>query len=202
MNFTGPKVKLSRKLGIALTPKARKYMENKPYPPGQHGPTKRKGFKMTDYKKQLLEKQKLRYQYNVSEKQLRNYYAQAKKATETTTPEALVQILESRLDAIVFHGGFAGSIFAARQYVTHGHFLVNNKKVNLPSYHLKPGDIISVRDKSKKMIPINDAVKIAAPPSYLQLNKPKLELTYLSKPPRVDIPVICDEILVIEYYSK
>lgn len=201
MNFTGPKVKLSRKLGIALTPKARKYMENKPYPPGQHGPNKRRGFKVTDYKKQLLEKQKLRYQYNISEKQMRNYYEEAKRA-EGSTPETLVQILESRLDAAVFHGGFAGSIFAARQYVNHGHFLVNNKKVNLPSYRLKPGDIISVREKSKKMPPLNDAVKIAAPPTYLQLNKPKLELTYLNKPARVDIPVICDEILVIEYYSK
>lgn len=201
MNYTGPKVKLSRKLGIALTPKAEKYMKEKPYPPGQHGPTKRKGFKMTDYKKQLLEKQKLRYQYDISEKQLRKYFARAKK-TVGSTPEALVQLLESRLASIVHHGGLARSIFAARQYVTHGHFLVNNQKVNMPSYELKPGDIITLRDKSKKMQPINDAVKGANPPQYIQLNKPKMELTYLSKPPRTDIPVICDEILVIEYYSR
>jgi len=200
MNFTGPKVKLSRKIGVALTPKARKYMENKPYPPGQHGPGKRKG-KTSDFKKQLFEKQKLRYQYNISEKQMSNYYAEAKRR-DGSTPENLLQILEARLDALVLRGGLAGSVYASRQLINHGHILVNGKKLDRPSYNVNPGDVLSVREKSRKMALINTAVKIAHPPSYLTLDKPKMEVTFLNTPSRSEIPVICDEILVIEYYSR
>lgn len=202
MNFTGPKVKLSRKIGVALTPKARKYMENKPYGPGQHGPSKRKGGKMSDFKKQLFEKQKLRYQYNISEKQMSNYYAEAKRR-EGSTPENLLKLLECRLDALVLRGGLAGSIYASRQLINHGHIFVNGKKLDKPSYMVKPGDVLSVREKSRKMTLINTAIKIAHPPSYLSLDKPKMEVTFLNVPAsRAEIPVVCDEILVIEYYSR
>jgi small subunit ribosomal protein S4 len=201
MNYTGPKVKLSRKFGVALTPKARKYMENKPYPPGQHGPDMRKNAKMSDFKKQLFEKQKLRYQYNISEKQMSKYYDEAKRR-EGSTPENLLQILECRLDALVLRGGLAGSIYASRQLINHGHIFVNGKKLDKPSYMVKPGDVLSVKEKSRKMQLINNAVKLAHPPSYLALDKPKMEVTFLHRPSRADIPVICDEILVIEYYSR
>lgn len=200
MNFTGPKVKLSRKIGVALTPKARKYMENKPYGPGQHGPSKRRG-KSSDYQKQLAEKQKLRYQYNISEKQMSNYYAEAKRRSGST-PENLLQILEARLDALVLRGGLAGSIYASRQLINHGHIFVNGKKLDKPSYVVKAGDVLSIKEKSRKMELINKAVKLAHPPSYLSLDKPKMEVTFLNTPSRAEIPVVCDEILVIEYYSR
>lgn len=201
MNYTGPKVKLSRKFGVALTPKARKYMENKPYPPGQHGPGMRKNAKMSDFKKQLFEKQKLRYQYNISEKQMSKYYNEAKRR-DGSTPENLLQILECRLDALVLRGGLAGSIYASRQLINHGHIFVNGRKLDKPSYMVKPGDVLSVKEKSRKMQLINNAVKLAHPPSYIALDKPKMEVIFLNKPSRADIPVICDEILVIEYYSR
>jgi len=201
MNYTGPKVKLSRKIGVALTPKARKVMEDKPYPPGQHGPSKRRGNKMSEFKKQLFEKQKLRLQYNISEKQLSNLYAKAKKTTGST-PEALLQLLESRLDALVHRGGLANTMYASRQLINHGHIFVNGKKLDRPSYQVKPGDILSIKEKSRSMKLINESVKLAHPPAYLSLNKPKLEVTYLNKPSRAEIPVVCEEILVIEYYSR
>jgi small subunit ribosomal protein S4 len=200
MNYTGPKVKLSRKLGIALTPKAKKYMEKKPYPPGQHGSKRR--MRVSDYKRQLFEKQKLRYQYNINERQMRVIFAKASAMKGTTTPEAMVQLLEARLDAVVLRGGLARSIFAARQYVSHGHFLVDGKKVDRPSYRVKPGQVISVRQKSKKMEMFHNAVKAAYPPPYIELDKPSLSVKYLYTPRRDEIPVICNEILVVEYYSR
>ena len=110
MKYNGPKVKLSRKLGVALTPKAGKYMEKKPYGPGQHGPTKFRRDKMSDYKRQLVEKQRLRAQYNIHERQMRNYYKKAAQKSGSTS-ENLIQMLESRLDAVVLRGGLARTIF-------------------------------------------------------------------------------------------
>src|SRR5919109_3077612 len=115
MKYTGPKVKLSRSLGIALTPKAAKYMERRPYPPGQHGAQK-KHRRGSDYKQQLLEKQRLRFQYNITERQMRNYFHKAERS-RLNTGDALIQLLERRLDATVLHGGLAKTIYAARQYV-------------------------------------------------------------------------------------
>lgn len=200
MNYTGPKVKLSRKIGVSLTPKAGKYMEKKPYGPGQHGQSRRS--RMSDYKKQLMEKQKLRYQYNISEKQMRNAYDKANRM-KGTTPENLILLLESRLDAVVLRGGLARSIFAARQYVNHGHILVDGKKVDIASYKVKPGQVISVKEKSRKLECFHNAVKFAAPPEYLSIDKPALKITYLNNPQqRDDVPVVCNVILVVEYYSR
>jgi len=127
MKFTGPKIKKSRRLGIALTPKAEKYLERRPHPPGQHGPSRRRG-KQSDYGKQLVEKQRLQYQYNLSEKQVRRYY-QAASRKQGNTAEFLLQLIETRLDALVLRSGFARSIYQARQLVSHAHFNVNGKKV-------------------------------------------------------------------------
>ena len=131
MKYNGPKVRLSRKLGLPLTTKAERYRENKPYPPGQHGLRRRR--RPSNYSQQLMEKQRLRFQYNVSERQLRNYFAHAA-GKKGVTGDNLVAILETRLDALVLRTGFAPTIFAARQVVGHGYSHGNGRKVNIPSF--------------------------------------------------------------------
>lgn len=201
MNYTGPKVKLSRKLGIQLTQKKSKKADKMSYPPGQHGASKRRG-KQSDYGKQLMEKQRLRLQYNVSEKQMGNYY---KKATSITgnTADILIGLLETRLDSLVLRSGLAPSIYAARQFVSHGHILVNGKKVDIPSYQVKPGDTFSVKEKSRKIPAFAESVRESSAPSYLEVNKADFSATLVNMPAtREDIPTICELSLVIEYYSR
>ena len=160
VNFTGPKVKKSRALGVALTPKAQKYMKNRPYPPGQHGQRRRR--RPSDYGVQLLEKQRLRFQYNVSESQLRKAYKQATRMPGSTG-DNLVQLLETRMDCLVLRAGLAPTIYAARQYVTHGHFRLNGKKATIPSQRLKVGDVITVREKSQQEPDLQRAQGAVAP---------------------------------------
>ncbi|TAE26632.1 MAG: 30S ribosomal protein S4 [Candidatus Kapaibacterium sp.] len=200
MNYTGPKVRLSRKLGIAMTLKAGKLMERKPNPPGQHGGNKRRA-KVSDYGKQLFEKQRLRLQYNVHERQLRRYVDKAQRSLGNTG-EILVQILEARLDAVIYRAGLARSIYAARQYVTHGHIEVNGKQVDIASYHVKINDTISVREKSRKLICFQEAIRTSAPPAYLEVAKSSLSVKMLYVPPREEVPIICEIPLVVEYYSR
>lgn len=202
MKYTGPKVKLSRRLGIPLTAKAAKVMEKKPYPPGQHGPAKqfRRG-RQSAYERQLLEKQRLRGQYNISEKQLRNYYKKAIKRSGNTG-ENLVQLLESRLDAIVLRGGLASTIYAARQFVSHGHMQVNGKRVNIASYQVMPGDVVSVRPKSQKLQMFQDAVESANPPDYVSIDRSQFSVQYLQLPRVIDVPIVCEVAQVIEFYSR
>lgn len=199
MNFTGAKVKKSRALGVALTPKAQKYMKDRPFPPGQHGQRRRR--RLSDYGVQLLEKQRLRFQYNISEKQLVRAYTTATRMPGSTG-DNLMQVLESRLDALVLRAGMAPTIYAARQYVTHGHFLVNGKKASIPSMRLKPGDVISVRDKSKKSVIFGDLFAGGPVSPYITFDQNNMtaRLDYL--PPREEIPVMCAEHLVVEYYSR
>lgn len=199
-NYTGAKVRLSRKLGIALTAKARKFMDRKPYAPGQHGPSKRRA-KVSDYGKQLLEKQRLRLQYNVHERQMRKYYDKANRKVGNTG-EILIQLLESRLDAVVFRSGFARSMYASRQYVTHGHVLVNGKRVNIPSYQVKVNDVIEVKEKSRKLPCFQEALRTSAPPAYLEVAKASMTAKYLYVPQREEVPVVCDIPLVVEFYSR
>jgi len=201
MKYTGPKVKLSRALGIPLTEKAARVMEKKPHPPGAHGRTQSFRRKLSDYKRQLLEKQKLRAQYNIHERQLRNYYEKALKA-QGNTGENLLRLLELRLDAAVLRGGLARTIYAARQYVSHNHLLVNGKRVNIPSYGLKVGDVITVKPKSQQLACFRDAAADAQPISYLALDKSTLSITVVAEPQRAEIPIICDLPQVIEFYSR
>lgn len=202
MNYTGPKVRLSRQLGIALTPKAAAVMERKSYPPGQHGPAKGKGQKMSDYKRQLLEKQKLRFQYNIrDEKQLRRYYEKASRK-KGVTAENLIQLLESRLDSLVLRGGLAKTIYQARQWVVHGHVQVNGKPVDLPAYSLQAGDVVSVHPQSRKIDGFHAAMQQAHPTDYVQLSKGDLSVILLRVPTREEVPIQCDVVQVIEYYSK
>jgi len=202
MKFTGPKVKMSRALGVALTPKAQKYMEKRPYPPGQHGPNKMRAKKKSVYGEQLLEKQRLRFQYNISERQLRNYFKKAVRK-KGRTGEVLVQQLEMRLDAFVYRAGFARSIYAARQYVDHGHMELNGRWVNMPSAAVKVGDVLTIRAKSIENVHIRSAFDYSPPPPpYIERAKEELTARYVAVPRREDIPVICDENAIVEFYSR
>jgi len=200
MKYTGPKIKKSRRLGVALTPKSEKYLERRPHPPGQHGPSRRRG-KQSDYGKQLVEKQRLQYQYNLTEKQVRKYYAAASRK-QGNTAEILLQMIEVRLDAIVLRAGLARSIYQARQLVSHAHFRVNGKKVNIPSYSVRVGDVITVREKSRDLDIFPTAQQIAATPEYLTVNDKELTATLSRLPEHSEVPVQCEMPLVVEFYSR
>lgn len=200
MNYTGPKVKLSRKVGINMNNKASKYAAKKPYPPGQHGQSKRRG-KLSDYGRQLLEKQRLKLQYNVSEKQLRRAYKEASSHTGNTG-DLLLQYLEHRLDALVFRSGLASSLYAARQYVGHGHILVNGKRVDIPSYKVKVNDVISIKEKSQKIEAIQNSVRDSGSAPYLETSKADFSAKLIYEPPVEEIPINCEIPLVVEYYSR
>jgi small subunit ribosomal protein S4 len=203
VNQSRPKVKKSRALGVALTPKAVKYFERRPYPPGQHG----RGRKQTsDYKVRLLEKQRLRAQYDINERQMVRAYDRARKVTGKTG-EALIVELERRLDALVLRSGLARTIYQARQMVVHGHIAVNDRKVDKPSYRLRPDDVVTVRERSRGKHPFLVAREGGwAPdgeiPRYLQVNLEALAFRLDREPVRSEIPVICDEALVVEFYAR
>jgi small subunit ribosomal protein S4 len=200
MKYTGPKVKKARRLGIALSPKCEKYLERRPHPPGQHGPSRRRG-KQSDYGKQLIEKQRLQYQYNLTEKQVRRYY-QAASRKQGNKADILLQLIETRLDALVLRAGMARSIYQARQLVSHAHFLVNGKKVNIPSYAVRVGDVISVREKSRNLDIFPAAQQIATTPEYLTVDDKKLTATLNRLPEHNEVPVQCELPLVVEFYSR
>ncbi|KOU12207.1 30S ribosomal protein S4 [Streptomyces sp. MMG1522] len=202
-NQSRPKVKKSRALGIALTPKAVKYFEARPYPPGEHGRGRKQN---SDYKVRLLEKQRLRAQYDISERQMARAYDRAKKA-EGKTGEALVVELERRLDALVLRSGIARTIYQARQMVVHGHIEVNGGKVDKPSFRVRPDDIVQVRERSRSKVPFQVAREggydtDGETPRYLQVNLKALAFRLDRDPNRKEIPVICDEQLVVEYYAR
>ncbi len=177
-------------------------VERRGFPPGQHGQSRRT--KISEYGVQLREKQKIRRTYGLMERQFRNYFARALKQTGRTG-EILVKMLERRLDNTIYRLGLAPSRKAARQMVTHGHFLVNSKGVDIPSYLLRPGDVIQVRDKSKKLEVIHSSMKRMkdnAMLPWLSLDKASMSGTFLNVPERADIPLNADEQLIVELYSK
>ncbi len=200
MSTKRPKIKISRRLGIAITPKAHAFLEKRPFGPGQHGPNKRRA-KLSDYGRQLNEKQKLRHQYNIREKQLTNYYKKAIRK-QGNPAENLIRILESRLDAVVLRAGFARTIYQARQLVGHGHFQVNGKKVDVPSYQLRVGDVVTVRTKSQECAAIIGSIDASNPPAYLNVNTKELKVTVDRVCEREEVPVICELSLVVEFYSR
>lgn len=202
-NQKRPKVKIARALGIPLTPKSVKYFEARPYPPGQHGRGRKQN---SDYKVRLVEKQRLRAQYDLSETQLSRAFDKARKV-EGKTGEALVALLETRLDALVLRSGIARTIYQARQMVVHGHIEVNGQKVNRPSFQLKPGFVVTVRDRSKEKTPFVVAREggnagEGQTPKYLEVNLKALAFRLDRLPQRREVPVICDEQLVVEYYAR
>jgi len=201
---TRSKTRLSRALGIALTPKAAKYLEKRPYAPGQHGRTKRKTD--SDFAVRLREKQRLRAQYGIREAQLRKTFQEAKRS-DGLTGENLVELLEMRLDALVLRSGFARTMAQARQLVVHRHILVNGELVDRPSFRVKPGQQIHVRAKSEGMEPFQVAaagghVDVLPPvPGYLDVRLDKLEAVLVRRPKRAEVPITCEVQLVVEYYA-
>jgi small subunit ribosomal protein S4 len=198
---TGSKVRLSRALGIALTPKAARHLERRPYPPGQHG---RGRHRVSDYKTRLLEKQRLRAQYDLDEAQLRRSLAHAVHSRRKTG-QALLEDLETRLDALVLRAGFASTIYQARQAVSHGHVTVNGRRLDRPSFRVQPGDVIEIAERSKAKHPFVVAATgqhVAEVPPYLAVDSQALRARLLRLPERHEIPVICDEQLVVEFYSR
>jgi small subunit ribosomal protein S4 len=201
---TRSKTRLSRALGIPLTPKAAKYLEKRPYAPGEHGRTKRKTD--SDYAVRLREKQRLRAQYGIREAQLRRVFQEARRA-EGLTGENLVELLEMRLDALIVRAGIARTTAQARQMVVHRHILVDGQLVDRPSYRLKPGQLIHVKERSEGMEPFQVAaagghVDVLPPvPGYLDVEIDKLHATLLRRPKRAEVPVTCEVQLVVEYYA-
>ena len=201
---TRAKVRQSRALGIALTPKAARYLEKRPYGPGQHGRTKRKSD--SDYAVRLREKQRLRAQYGIREKQLVIAFKEAKRQ-DGLTGENLVELLEMRLDALVLRAGFARTTAQARQMVVHRHILVDGQLVDRPSFRVKPGQLIHVKTKSEGLEPFQVAAagghaEVLPPvPGYLEVELDKLQARLVRRPKRAEVPVTCDVQLVVEYYS-
>ncbi|MDG4832066.1 30S ribosomal protein S4 [Solwaraspora sp. WMMD1047] len=203
MNKPRPKAKLSRALGIPLTRKCVRYFERRPFPPGVHGRQRRR---TSDYQVRLLEKQRLRHQYNISETQLRRAFDDAVQGPGKTG-DSLVSLLERRLDAVVHRAGLARTIYQARQLVAHGHFTVDGTKVDRPSYRLRPGQVVAVRERSRSKPPFQLAAAGAHAPegpgaAYLSVSLADLRATLVREPARREVPVICDEQLVVEYYSR
>ena len=199
-----PKGKLVRKFGenIFGNPKYDSLLNKKPYTPGQHGPTRRR--RLSNYGIQLREKQKIKAMYGVLERQFRNYFHKAEKMTGETGTN-LLQLLECRLDNVVYRLGLASTRSQARQLVSHAHFLLNNHKCNYPSATVKPGDIIQVRNKSKKIEFIMESMKrikgdIELP--WLELDKAKMTGTFIAVPERDEMALTVNEQLVVELYSK
>lgn len=197
------KFKIDRRLGVNLWGKAKSPVNKRNYGPGQHGQNRKK---TTDYGVQLHAKQKLKGVYgNVSEKQLRRYYAEAIRRKGDSS-ENLIGLLESRLDSLVYRMKFVPSVFAARQFVSHGHVLVNGKKVNIPSYLVKVGDEIAVRSKAKEMAVVIEALAATdrEVPDYIEVDANEMKGKYTRTPKLMDVPYATsmEPNLVIEFYSR
>ena len=198
--YTGPKSKIARKFGEAIFGDDKSF-EKKSYPPGQHGNARRRG-KKSEYSVQLMEKQKAKYTYGILEKQFRNLFQTAKRK-EGVAGEILLQLCESRLDNVVYRMGVSRTRSGARQLVSHRHITVNGELVNIPSYSLKAGDVIGVREKSKSLLAIQDALSAnSSVYEWISWNSDKLEGTYVSIPERTQIPENIKEQLIVELYSK
>ena len=198
--YTGPKTKISRKFGEPLFGEDRS-LEKKNYPPGQHGNTKRRA-KKSEYAIQLMEKQKAKYTYGILEKQFRNIYDKANRG-KGITGELLLQLCESRLDNVVYRMGISNTRDGARQLVSHKHILVNGSIVNIPSYTLRPGDKISIREKSKSLKSIESSLREnLSEYEWIKFNRERLEGEFVSLPEREQIPENIKEQLIVEIYSK
>lgn len=198
------KYKISRRLGENLWGRGKDPVNKREYAPGQHGQTRRR--KTSDYGLQLKAKQRLKGYYgNITEKQFRRTYDEASRRRGDTS-ENLIGLLESRLDAVVYRMGVVPTVFAARQFVNHGHILVNGKRVNIPSYRLSVGDEITVRERSRDLLIVQEAVQNAerSVPEYLEFDNKKLSAKFLRLPQLAEVPyaTVQEPNLVIEFYSR
>jgi len=198
--YTGPKTKIARRFGEPIFG-ADKSLEKKNYAPGQHGNSRRRS-KKSEYAVQLLEKQKAKYTYGILEKQFRNLYKKASSKTGVTG-EILLQLCERRLDNTVYRMGISPTRSGARQLVSHRHITVNGGIVNIPSYSMRPGDVIEVREKSKALEAITDSVKSnSSVYEWLEFSSDSLKGTFVAVPERSQIPENIKEQLIVELYSK
>ena len=197
--YTGPRLRIVRRLGTDLPGLTRKVADRRPYPPGQHGQGRQR---FSEFKKQLYEKQKLRFNYGVNERQLRRLFSEAQRSRD---PAGLVllRLLESRLDNVCYRAGFASTIPAARQLVVHGHVMVDGRKVDRPSYRVKPGQEIAVRPASRNMDTVKNSISapVLRTPSYLSVDANTFTARMETEPAREDTPIQVEEQLVVEYYS-
>lgn len=198
--FTGPKCKACRRARTQLCQSKRCATERRPYPPGEHG---RGRVRESDYQVQLREKQKLRTMYGVLERQFRRYYKEAARRPGITG-EHILQMLEQRLDNVVWRAGLAATRPQARQLVNHGHFQVNGRKVDIPSYQVKPGDVITMKDRSKDMIVIQHSIDTQdrLVPDWIVVNVDDRQITVNDHPRRDQIDTDINEQLIVELYSK
>lgn len=197
--YTGPAYKRSRRVGISTLENGKELVK-KPYGPGQHG-NGRKG-KLSNYGVQLVEKQKIRFIYGISEKQLKKTFERAAKL-KGIHGENILKLLESRLDNIVYRMGLASTRSGARQFVNHGHVSVNGRKVDIPSYQVKPGDVVAVRENSKDHKAMKESLeKVTKTVDYVSFDKNKLEGTYIRLPERSELSSDVNESLLVEFYNK
>lgn len=203
-NRSRKQVRLSRALGIALTPKAERYMQRRPYRPGEHG---RGRTKDSDYSIRLKEKQRLRAQYGIREAQMKRVWEEARRS-EGLAGENLVELLEMRLDALVLRAGFARSMAQARQIVVHRHIVVDGRIVDRPSYRVNPGQVVQVKARSQASPSFLQAAAgahrdvLPKVPEYLDVELEKLRFTLVRRPKRAEVPVTCDVQMVVEHYSR
>ncbi|MFV0566725.1 MAG: 30S ribosomal protein S4 [Flavobacteriaceae bacterium] len=198
--YTGPKTKIARKFGEAIFGDDKSF-EKRNYPPGQHGNNRRRG-KKSEYAIQLQEKQKAKYTYGILERQFRNIFKKAR-AAQGITGEVLLQLCESRLDNVVYRMGIAPSRSSARQLVSHRHITVNGELVNIPSYQLKAGDVVAVREKSKSLDVIEKSLSGSSHVyEWITWNDDTKQGTYVSVPARIQIPENINEQFIVELYSK
>ncbi|NBI30683.1 30S ribosomal protein S4 [Chengkuizengella marina] len=196
--YTGPKFKLSRRLGISLSGTGKELKRN--YPPGQHGANQRR--KISGYGLQLMEKQKLRHMYGLNEKQFRNLFDKASNM-KGISGENFMILLESRLDNLVYRFALSNSRAGARQLVAHGHVTVNGKKVDIPSYAVKPGDVIGLREKSRGLKVIKESMENSNfTPAYVEFDEKAMEGKYVRYPERAELPPEINEQQIVELYSR
>lgn len=198
--YTGPKYRISRRLGVSLSGTG-KEIARRNYAPGDHGQGRRS--KLSDYGTQLREKQKVRFTYGLTERQFHSLFNKAGKIRKGTHGTNFMILLEQRLDSLVYRLGLATTRQQARQLVNHGHILVNGQRVDIPSYQVTPGQVISVRDKSKNIVPIQVAVEsVVARPQFVSFDADKLEGTLVRLPEREELDADINEALIVEYYNR
>jgi small subunit ribosomal protein S4 len=198
--YTGPSTRIARKFGEAIFGDDKAF-ERRSYPPGQHGQAKKRG-KKSEYAIQLMEKQKAKYSYGILEKQFRNLFTKAA-AARGVTGEVLLQLCEARLDNVVFRMGIAPTRRAARQITSHRHITVNGELVNIPSYHLKPGDVVAVREKSRSIDAIERSLSNSSHVyEWITWNNDTMQGTFVTVPARLQIPENIKEQLIVELYNK
>jgi small subunit ribosomal protein S4 len=198
--YIGPRLRVMRALGVDLPGLSAKSIERRPYPPGQHGQRRRKH---SDYALHLMEKQKLRYHYGLNERQMRTAVQTAMKSTAVTGAK-LVELLERRLDNLVFRAGLTRTLVAARQLVRHGHVRVNGKRVDIPSCQISPGEVISLDDRMRKSALVQDALRSfrMQRPSWLHLDETEMTARLQALPDEQSVPFPIDLRLIVEFYSR